>query len=148
MFCKKYFKLYELWQWASMQAECSGQQAENMHVEENDQGSAEEEEEQIDVSPEHADESLFLNNLALFYLKLWTKLLLSSSVIQIIIEDLQDVHDVSQSHLFHKLKKKLMTLDVSEADVNSIVNAWKSEDLFRTCNTGAFKTDKEAKIVF
>lgn len=40
-----------------MQAECSGQQAEDMYVEENDQGNAEEE--PLHVFPECVDESLF-----------------------------------------------------------------------------------------
>ena len=71
------------------------------------------EEEQSNVFPEHANESLFLNSLALFYFKLQGKMLLPSSVIQTIIEDFQDVVNVSQSHLFHKLKERLVTLNTS-----------------------------------
>lgn len=44
------------------------------------------EEDQAEVLPERANESLFLNNLALFYLKLQAKLLLPASVIQSIIQ--------------------------------------------------------------
>lgn len=47
--------------------------------------------EQAEVYPESTDEPLFLKNLALFYLKLQAKLLLPSTVIQSIIEDMQAV---------------------------------------------------------
>lgn len=57
------------------------------------------------------------------------------------------MHDVSQSHLFHKLKEKLVTLGISEGDINNIVDVLKSEDLFRACNTGTLKTDKRRKSV-
>lgn len=40
------------------------------------------------------------------------------------------MHDASQSHLFHKLKEKLVTVDISERDINNIVDLLKSEDLF------------------
>ncbi len=84
-----------------------------------------------DVFVETADESLFLKNLALFYLKLQAKLLLPSSVIQTIIEDIQEIHDISQSHLLFKLKEKLVTLGVSEADTSNVINVLKTEDLFK-----------------
>lgn len=70
---------------AVMHAECSGEQAENMGVQENVLYDVDKEEEESDVFPECADESLFLNSLTLFYLKLQAKLLLPSSVIQTII---------------------------------------------------------------
>lgn len=101
-----------------------------------------------EVFPESADESLFLNNLALFYLKLQAKLLLPSTVIQTIIEDFQGIHDISQSHLLHKLSEKWVTLGISEADINNVVDVLKSEDLFRACNTGTLKTDQRRKTVF
>ena len=44
--------------------------------------------EQFEVCPENIDDSLFLRNLALFYLKLQAKLLLPASTIQTIIKDL------------------------------------------------------------
>lgn len=58
------------------------------------------------------------------------------------------MHDASQSHLFHKLKEKLVTVDISERDINNIVDLLKSEDLFQACNTGTLKTDKRRKSVF
>lgn len=106
------------------------------------------EEEQTDGFPKLADESLFSNSLALFHLKRQAKLLLPSSVIQTIIEDLKDLNDVSQSHLFYKLKEKLVTLGLSEGDISNIVGVLKSEDLFWSCNTDTLKTDKRRKLVF
>lgn len=41
----------------------------------------------LEFSPENIEDSLFLRNLALFYLKLQAKLLLPASTIQTIIED-------------------------------------------------------------
>lgn len=98
--------------------------------------------------PEIADESQFFKNVALFYLKLQAKCLLPSSVIQTIIEDFQEIHDISQSHLLFKLKEKLITLGISEADTNNVTEVMKTENLFRTCNTQPLKTDQKRKTVF
>ena len=97
---------------------------------------ADREEAQANIFPKCADESLFLNSLALFYLKLQAKQLLPSSVIHTIIKELQDVHDACQSHLFHKLKEKLVTLDISNGDINNIVDVLKSEDLCKLFSPG------------
>ena len=67
----------------------------------------------MEVSPENIDETLFLKNLALFYLKLQAKLLLPSSVVQTTIEDMQSVYDVNQSHLLFKLNEKLVHMIIS-----------------------------------
>lgn len=69
--------------------------------------------EQFELCPENIDDSLFLRNLALFYLKLQAKLLLPASTIQKIIEDLQSIHDISQSQLLFKLHEKLHVLVIS-----------------------------------
>ncbi len=89
-----------------------------------------------------------LTNLALFYLKLQAKLLQPSSVIQTIIEDIQEIHDISQSHLLFKLKEKLVTLGLSEADTSNVINVPKTEDLFRTCNTQSLQTEQRRKNIF
>lgn len=44
------------------------------------------------------DETLYLQNLALLYLKLQGKLLLPASTIQTIIEDFQNAHEIGLSH--------------------------------------------------
>ena len=104
--------------------------------------------EQSDVCPENADAAQFLENLALFYLKLRAKLLLPSSVIQVILEDFQEIHDISQSHLLFKLKEKLVALGVPDADISTVIDVLKTEDLLRACNTETLKTDQRRKNVF
>lgn len=67
-----------------------------------------------------ADESLFLQKITLFYLKLQAKLLLPATTIQhIIIEGYQDVHDISLTNLLN-LSDKLTVLGVPEATINNI----------------------------
>ncbi|KAF0044706.1 hypothetical protein F2P81_003864, partial [Scophthalmus maximus] len=67
-----------------------------------------------------------------------------SGVIQILIKDLQDACDVSQSHLFHKPKG-----DVGEVGViNNMMDLLKSEDVSRACNTGPLKIEKEEEIQY
>ena len=96
---------------------------------------------------EDADKGQFFRNLALFYLKLQTKLLLPSSTIQTIIEDYQEMHAISQSHLLFKLKEKLLSLGLPDADIGTVIDTLKSEDLFRACNTQTLQTDHRRKIL-
>ena len=105
-------------------------------------------EEQSEICPESADEALFLKSVALFYLKLQAKLLLPSSVIQTIVEEFQDIHSTSQSHLYYKLREKLVTLGISEADIKNVIEVLKTEDLFTACNSQTLKTDQRRKTVF
>lgn len=104
--------------------------------------------EELDISPENIEKDLFLKNLALFYLKLQAKLLLPSSVIQTIIEDMQSIHSVNQSHLLFKLNEKLVILGVPEATINTVINDLKAADLFGACNSQTLKTDQRRKTVF
>lgn len=104
--------------------------------------------EHLEVSPENIEDALFLRNLSLFYLKLQAKLLLPSSTIQTIIEDLQSVHDISQSQLLFKLNEKLCMLGIPEDAIKTVINDLKAEDLFRTHNTNTLKTDQRRKTVF
>lgn len=104
--------------------------------------------EQSDVCPENADATQFLKTLALFYLNLQAKLLPPSSVIQVILEDFQNIHDISQSHLLFKLKEKLVALGVSEADISTVIDVLKTEDLLGACNTETLKTPKKKKTMF
>ncbi|KAI7809133.1 hypothetical protein IRJ41_000258 [Triplophysa rosa] len=107
-------------------------------------------EEQLDIAllPDNANESLFLKNMALFYLKLQAKHILPSSVIQSVIEGLQVIHDFSQSHLLHRVSEKLTTLGISENDIKNVVDIMKTDDLFRMCNTHALHTYKRRKSFY
>lgn len=104
--------------------------------------------EESDVFPESAHSATFLQNLALFYLKLQAKYLLPVSLIQRIVEDFQGVHDVNQSHLLSEMQKKLSALSVNEGVIREILDVVKSEDLFRSYNTGLLRTNHTRKSVF
>lgn len=77
--------------------------------------------EDMEASPEKADEKQFLKHLELFYLKLQAKLLLPASSIQTIIEHYQEIHDINQSHLLCK----------PESHIKAVIDTLKSEDLRR-----------------
>lgn len=104
--------------------------------------------EDMEVYPERADEGEFIRHLVLFYLKLQAKLLLPSSTIQTIIEHYQEIHDINQSHLPSKLNEELTSLGLSEADINTVIDTLKNEDLHRASNTHTLKTDHKRKTFF
>ena len=104
--------------------------------------------EHLEVTPENIDDTLFLRNLALFYLKLQANLLLPSSTIQTIIDDLQSIHDISQSQFLFKLNEKLHALGISDDVIRTLIDDLKTEDIFRTHNTNTLKTDQRRKTVF
>lgn len=74
--------------------------------------------------------------------------MLPSSVIQAILKYFQEIHDISQSHLLFKLKEKLVALGVPEADISTVIDVLKTEDLLRACNTETLKTDHRRKTMF
>ncbi len=73
-----------------------------------------------DTFGESVDKDQFLRHLALFHLKLQSKCLIPSSTVQIIVDRLQEIHEMSDSHLPFKLREELSTLEFSEADINAI----------------------------
>ncbi|XP_052433435.1 uncharacterized protein LOC127974294 [Carassius gibelio] len=127
---------------ANPEASCS--QIQDIDV----QTDADENDEEPDVSPENVDNTLFLRNLALFYLKLQAKLLLPASVIQTIIEDMQSIHEINQSHLLFRLQEKLISLNVPEAMIKMVLDDLKAEDLFTSCNSHKLRSDQRRKTFF
>ncbi len=87
------------------------------------------------------DEDQFLIHPALFYLKLQSKCLIPSSTVQIIVDHLQEIHEISHSHLLFKLREKNCALEVSEADINAIFE-------ILTFKTQKLKTDQKGKTFF
>ncbi len=83
-----------------------------------------------DTFGESVDEDQFLRHPALFYLKLQSKCLIPSSTVQIIVDHLQEIHEMSHSHLLFKLRAKNCAL-VSEADINTISEILKVKISFR-----------------
>ncbi len=98
--------------------------------------------------PEVVDESLFLRNVTLFYLKLQAKLLLPESTIQGIVEEFQNIHDIGQSYFLSKLKEKLALLELSEERINDVIDQLSREDLLTACNSGVLSTAQRRKTVF
>jgi len=98
-----------------------------------------------DTFDESVDEDQFLRHLVLFDLKLQSKCLIPSSTVQIIVDHLQEIHEMSHSHLLFKLREKLSALAVAEADINAILEILHSENLFETCNSQKLKTDQKRK---
>lgn len=94
------------------------------------------------------DESLFLQNITLFYLKLQAKLLLPATTIQTIIERYQDVHDISLTNMLNILSDKLTVLGVPEATINNIMVELRKEDLLTACNSGPLSTEQKRKTAF
>lgn len=93
------------------------------------------------------DEDLFLKNLSLFCLKLQAKLLLPATVIQTIIEEVQEVHDVAQLHLFSKLKEKLSGLGVPDMTITNVIEELTKDDILKKGNN-ILRTDQRRKSVF
>lgn len=98
-----------------------------------------------DTFGESVNEDTFLRHLALFYLKLQSKFLIPSFTVQIIVDHLQEIHEISHSQLLSKLREKLSALEVAEADTNAIFEILQSENLFQTCYSQTLKTDQKRK---
>lgn len=94
------------------------------------------------------DESIFLQNITLFYLKLQAKLLLPATTMQTNIEGYQDVHDISLTNLLNNLSERLTVLGIPQATIRSIMDEMKREDLFTACNKEPLSTDQKRKTAF
>ncbi|KAL0152015.1 hypothetical protein M9458_052681, partial [Cirrhinus mrigala] len=93
------------------------------------------------------NEDVFLKNLSLFYLKLQAKLLLPSSVIQTIIEEVQGIHDLTQAHIFSNLKDRLSELGLSSDAIIDVIEDLKKNDILKAGNS-ILRTDQCRKTVF
>lgn len=68
-----------------------------------------------------------------FFLKLQAKLLLPSSVIQTIIEEVQGIHDLAQASVYSNLKDKLSEFGVSSDTIINVIEDLKN-DLLKAGN--------------
>lgn len=75
-------------------------------------------------------------------------MILPSSVIQTVIESLQDIHDISQSHLLHRFNENLAARGISNDKRKKVVDVMKTEDLFCMCNFDVLKTDQRRKTFY
>lgn len=95
--------------------------------------------------PFAVDETLFLQNLTLLYLKLQAKLLLPASTIQTIIEDFQNAHEIGLSHSLNILSQKLKVHGIPEATISNIIDEMNRGDLLKLYNRGVLSTDVKRK---
>ena len=87
------------------------------------------------------EECLFEKNLALFYLKLQSKYLLSSSVVQDICQEFQNIHSLGFSHCIENLTSSLTGLNIPEEKIREVLNDMKSSDIFMNCNSGPLRSE-------
>lgn len=84
-------------------------------------------------------EDLYLRNVCLFYAKLQGQYLVPTSTIQIIVEEMQNIHELGQTHTLSRLNVLLQTL-VSDEVRGKVCDAVKESDLFSACHTGPMRT--------
>ena len=90
----------------------------------------------MDMSQDFHD--LFLRNVSLFYLKLQGQFLLPASTIQVIVEEMQNIHELGQTFSLSKLTAMLKN-DTSLSD-EDITKVCESVSLFTACHTGPMRT--------
>jgi hypothetical protein len=100
-----------------------------------------------DGSDRESERELFLKNLALFYLKFSSKYHMPASTIQMVIEEIQAVHNVSQNCLKTSVSRKLKENSISQAVINEITEKILDNDLFNNTHTekGPLSTDYRRK---
>ena len=85
-------------------------------------------------------DSLFLKNLALFYLKLQGKYLLPSSTIQAIVSEFEECHEMSQNILIKTVCEKMVLYGISPELISSVKKDIEKNDPFTQCNKGPLRT--------
>ena len=94
------------------------------------------------------DQSQFLHNLALFYLKMQAKMLIPASTIQTIIEEFQEVHNSGIKLTLGKVHEKLTMMNLQDNEISQILDEVSKEDIFKVCHEGPLRSDKTRKHFF
>lgn len=87
----------------------------------------------------------FLKSMGLFYLKLESKNLIPSTVIQTICDEIQRLSNINSEIICERVKEKLVEFSVSESDIVQTVSNIKSNDFLSINNSEHFKTDYKRK---
>lgn len=83
----------------------------------------------------------FLRNICLFYLRLQGQLLLPASTIQIIVEEMQNLHELGQDYTLSKLHSFLKDdMSLTDDDITKICDCVRDSDLFSACHKGPLRT--------
>lgn len=91
------------------------------------------------------DKDKFLTNLALFYLRMQSKMILPATTIQTLIDE---VHTNSMTHILSKVDEELTKLKIPDSQRNEIISGLSKENLLKMYNEGYFKSDKTWKSFF
>ncbi|KAK0153029.1 hypothetical protein N1851_005294 [Merluccius polli] len=101
-----------------------------------------------DNTNDEVDTDGFMNNLAMFYLRMQAKMLLPASTIQTLIEEMQEVHTSGLTHILSRMHEELTKLNVPESDIKRLLDDLSKENLLKMCNEGVFRTDQTRKTCF
>jgi len=101
-----------------------------------------------DNTNDEVDTDGFMNNLAMFYLRMQAKMLLPASTIQTLIEEIQEVHTTGLTHLLSRMHEELTKLNVPESDIKRLLDDLSKDNLLKMCNEGVFRTDQTRKTFF
>lgn len=96
------------------------------------------------------DRELFLKNLALFYLKLSAKYHMPATTVQMVVQEMQSMHSISQNYLRGHIKTKMEEIAISEMQVNEITEEIFNNDIFNNVHAdkGPLSTDYMRKQYF
>ena len=94
----------------------------------------------FDFNDNEKTERYFLENLALFYLKLQGKYIIPSSTIQVIISEMNECHMESQILLVERVCSTLSLLGISQEITDQVKLEMLNNDLFSNCNLGPLST--------
>lgn len=95
------------------------------------------------------DSQSFLKNMCLFYLKLQGQLLIPASIIQTIVEEMQNVHELGQAYTITKLRSLLKNdMSLSDEAAAKICDCIKDTDLFSTCHQGPLRSTYSRNQMF
>ncbi|XP_013855791.1 uncharacterized protein LOC106511580, partial [Austrofundulus limnaeus] len=86
------------------------------------------------------DSESYLRNVCLFYLKLQGQMLIPASTIQIIVEEMQNIHELGQAYTMSKVTSLLKNMSLSEEVISQICDCIKKSDLFSACHQGQLRT--------
>lgn len=90
--------------------------------------------------PENLNET-FLRNMCMFYLKLQGQLLLPASTIQIIVEEMQNLHEIGQEYTLSKLHTLLREeLSLTDDAIDKIEACLRDSDLFSKSHQGPLRS--------
>lgn len=83
----------------------------------------------------------FMRNMCLFYLKLQGQLLLPASTIQIIVEEMQNLHELGQEYTLSNLQKLLREdQGLTDDAISKVFTCVKDSDIFTTCHQGPLRS--------